>query len=271
MSDEKIIRVSSLPQVPDCERRTLARSFPELVATAGFELREIKPSIGAAIGTSMHSIVARGLAARAVDTEIDPEELRNIATESLVKETAEGAIWDDTTKDLSTAILQSTRQAWSILDSDIGKESFVYLERELKADAGDGFVLVGHVDREESTGLTDWKSGSVRRANQAQYGGYSLIKTANGSSIERLREVFAPRVGKTKAQPAPIIVEYDKKQSERLALGTIRRVKSIVTEFEETGDPWAAMPNPNSMMCSPDFCPAHGTEFCKSHKMEASS
>ena len=111
--------------------------------------------------------------------------------------------------------------------------------------------------------IQDFKSGTVKRVNIPQYGGYSLLVRTAGQKVDLLREIYVKRVGKTKAQPSPIVQDYDPAMAENFAYAIIKKIKSDLQAFRKSGSPWVWLPNPNSMMCSPHYCPAYGTKFCK--------
>jgi hypothetical protein len=263
-----VIRASSLPQYTDCARRSAVRLWPREITGAGFEMAKGAPSIGAVIGTATHTILQTALQ-RKMDNrpELDMYGMQAMATQEITAATAKGVVWDDTTNRVEVAIKQTTRQAFSAFDKVARWLKPIALEREMMADMGDGFVLKGTIDVLEPEAIDDYKTGNVQRANMAQYGGYSLLVRSNGmSTIERLREIYIPRVGHTKPQPDPIITEYNVTDAEDHAMAVAKRMKADLQTFRSTRDPNAFLPNPNSMMCSPDYCPAWGTEFCKAHK-----
>ncbi|WP_299378211.1 PD-(D/E)XK nuclease family protein [uncultured Kiloniella sp.] len=260
------IRASSLPQYPDCERRYAARSFSEQVKAAGYELKTMLPSIGAIIGTGTHEALGYAMLQKMEGQEIVKADMEALAVASIEDATKDGVVWDQTTTNMDAAIVQAIRQAKIILQT-VGKDiNPVAVEDHFKANLGDGFELSGHIDIREINGIADFKTGSVQRANQTQYGGYSLLAKSNGHKVERLREIYVPRVGKRVPQPDPIVTEYGVAVAEKGAAETIKHIKSGLIKFKETGENWIFLPNPNSMMCSPNYCPAFGTKFCQSHK-----
>ena len=265
---QTVIRASSLPQYMDCARRSAIRLFPADILGAGYSVSITKPSIGALIGTATHRVLEVSLRASMTGESIpDFEQMQRIAADDLTAATANGVIWDDTTTRLEVGIKQVARQAdkaWELVGSLMKP---IAVEEEFSANMGDGFVLRGHIDVREPVKLGDWKTGNVQRANMAQYGAYSLLARSNGiTGIEVLQEIYIERKGITKPQPDPIITEYDVADSEEYAMAVARRMKADLTTFRETRDANAFLPNPNSMMCTPDYCPAWGTEFCKAHK-----
>lgn len=266
-----IIRPSGLPQWPDCKRRSFARGYPKLVEQAGYELRPVQPSIGAVVGTATHAAMQHAMVERMAGREAQLDDLAAAADEALSKEMAAGVVWDDTTRNRAAAQKQAYRQALAILQTAARDVVPVATEEELDADIGDGFLLRGHIDlRDGEPSGWDWKTGTVMRANLAQYGGYSMLIRVNiGKPVKRLREVYIKRVGETKPQPDPVVIEYtDVPLAEKMAWQAIVDIKDTVQRFRETGDAWETMPNPNSLMCSEDYCPAWGTAFCTAHKQK---
>lgn len=267
-----IIRPSSLPQWPDCGARTVARVYPKLIESAGFELRQVPPSVGASVGTGTHAAMLHAMTCRMKGSEATRTELEGAAAAAFREDIKDGVVWDDTTRTEGAAIKQATRQAVAILQTVARDLQPVAVEEELDADIGDDFMLRGHIDlRTVEPGIWDWKTGKVMRANMAQYGGYSMVVRANFGAVTKLiREVFVRRVGETKPQPDPEVESYDDVPlAERVAWESIEAMKDSLQRFMETGNPWSFVRNPNSLMCAADYCPAHGTAFCKVHKRAA--
>jgi hypothetical protein len=111
-------------------------------------------------------------------------------------------------------------------------------------------------------GIRDVKTGIVSRSNIAQYGGYSLLRRLEGGRPARIVEDFIRRVPLREEQPPPVTIHYDPALAERVAARTIAEIEEQYAEFLESGDPLAFPANPNSVFCSPKFCPAHGTSWC---------
>jgi len=261
-----IIRVSDLPSVADCSRRWFARSRPDEVKSAGYQLREMTTSIGAAIGSGTHAGLENAFRCKMESREIEPDSFRECAAEEIKDRIKDGAIWDDATTNLDAAITQATRQARIIWDYFGDVIEPVAVEERLSANIGDGFTLRGHVDIREAARIVDFKTGTIQRANQPQYGGYSLVARSNGHAVDAVAEIYSKRVGVTKDQPAPTLTEYDVAESETAAQEIYTRMKADILAFRERGDPWVFLPNPNSMNCSENYCPAWETAFCRAHK-----
>ncbi|MDR2337712.1 MAG: hypothetical protein LBE20_03570 [Deltaproteobacteria bacterium] len=259
-----IIRASSLPHYTDCTRRAAAKMFFKELAQYGFKINKLQISIGAAVGTATHKSLETALLLIKDGCDyIQP--MRETAAESIEQSIAYGVIWDDTTRKKDDAINQAVRMAHAVLGA-ISFLTAVKIEEEYTADFGDNFIISGHIDIRSEGEIWDLKTGTVHRANQAQYGCYSLLCRSNGIGINKIGEIYIKRVGIIKPQPEPIIVEYSVKEAELIAYQIIQKIKSDLQKFRQNGDIWAWLPNPNSMMCTPDYCPAWGTDFCKSHK-----
>jgi len=268
-ADRTIIRASSLPQYTDCARRSAVRLFASEVLGAGFKLSSPMPSIGAVIGTATHTLLETNFRrAWAGDSPLGMEAMQQQADADIREATKEGVIWDDTTNRIDVAVKQTARQAYVAWDQIGQNLKPIKIEAAYDADMGDGFILSGHIDVLEADAINDWKTGNVQRANMAQYGGYSLLARSNGhDGIKTLREIYIERKGINKPQPDPLVVEYNVGEAEDYALAVANRMKRDLQEFRASRDPMAFLPNPNSMMCTPDYCPAWGTEFCKAHKV----
>jgi hypothetical protein len=263
------IRASALPAWGDCARRTASKLFPDLLRDAGFELRPLFPSIGAAVGTATHAAVEHVLRLLMADrlTPLDAAASAGVqvAIEKLVEEIAPGAEWDDTTPNLQVAQQQIERLTRAYLPVAAEVEPAA-VELELKADLGDGWEFSGHIDLMTVDGhLDDLKTGAIRRPYQAQLGGYSLLAKANGHAVQSVGITFVPRARKSKPQPPAERQRYELATAERAAWSTIQAIKRDVGAFEASGDPFAFTPNPMSLMCSRRYCPAWGTDFCTMH------
>lgn len=261
-----IIRCSSLSHYTDCPRRAASKMFfKEISDQFGFELTPTNTSVGAAVGTAMHKSLEAAIILRA-QGEPYADEIKKIAEASIIETVREGIIWDDTTFDKTTGIIQAVRQAHAVLDV-FPELDEISIEGEFTADLGEDFVLSGHIDIRGREGkihtIQDFKSGTVKRINIPQYGGYSLLVRTAGQKVDLLREIYIKRVGKTKSQPTPIIQDYEPAMAENFAFAIIKQIKADLQAFRKSGSPWVWLPNPNSMMCSQHYCPAYGTKFCK--------
>lgn len=277
------IRCSSLPAYPDCPRRTAARLFGAEITEAGFALRQLPPTVGAATGTAVHHAAAVMLRAKRDGHTVAPDEAIEQAIAGFREETAQGAVWDDTTPERSTAETQIAREARMYAARVLPTADPLIVEntwpgetepRRLRADLGDGFELSGHIDLgTRQHDLDDLKTGALWRPYQAQHGGYSLLLRSqpDGFDSRQLRMTWIPRTPKSKPQAEPRVEVYDKTTCEQAAWHTAQQMKRDLTAFRDGGsaDPWVFAANPNSMVCGSKYCPAHGTDWCALGRKES--
>lgn len=255
-----------LPSWPDCNRRTAAKQYKRMVKAAGYDVRDLMPSIGAAVGTAVHASLAHVLRHKQSTGELGSvKDGLEIALQTFRQEIAPGAEWDDTTPNLPTAEFQIARMSEAYLPI---AQTIVPLrvETEMRATIAPGWILTGHIDLyAQPKHLDDTKTGALMRPYQAQLGGYAMLADANGLPVDTIGTTYIPRGKKSKPQPPPERQLYDLHSAKRAAYGAIMDIKRGVEEFQRTGDAFAFSANPMSLMCSPRYCPAHGTKFCNLH------
>ena len=266
------IRASMLPGYSDCTRRAVAKQYKRQFQKLGFEFRELPPSVGSSVGTAVHVSTAELNKALWRGDKPNIDAAVEMAIVAMVEELSTGAVWDDTTPNLNTAQLQVQRMTQVYtprmpLTLPNG-EPAVELggEHGLTADCGNGWVLTGHPDLIDTERvLEDTKTGAVVRPYQGQLGGYSLLVRINNiTTLTGVGMRYIPRMGKTKHQTPPIFTPYAVAACERNAMGTIKRIMSDMALFDQTQDLETSFPcNQSSMMCTPKYCPAHGTDFCE--------
>lgn len=262
MSASVIIRPSSLSSYMDCGRRAATKLFWREIADAGFVLRPLPASIGAATGTGTHTGMAYMLREKMLSGDLgNATECEHRALESLSEQIAPGVVYDSTSPDLNTAQKQVIRQVKSYRLYIAPKLNPIAVEQRYEAQVSDDMTLSGQVDIAEN-GVRDLKTGKLR-PNHPQYGSYSLLLRTHGIEVPRIVEDFVPRVSLKQEQPEPQEIVYDVAQCENVAMSLIRKLERDYREFLESGDPNAFLANPSSMLCSPKYCSAHGTTFCQ--------
>lgn len=264
------IRASSLPMFADCPRRWAARHIGAEIADAGYQLREVPVGIGAAIGTSVHAGAGQILQHR-IDTgrlPADPRDAADAAVAELDALTADGVVWDGATGGLNDAHAQVPRMVRAFWAGAAPKLDPVEVEQRIEAPHPDNplVVISGQGDVFEADGVGDLKTGTMQRANAAQYGTYSLLRRSQGGTVNRITEIFLPRVAAKKDQPMPELHEIPVEAAEQASWATINQIVRVLGEFRDTGNAWAWLPNPQSVLCGDKWCPAWGTEFCRVHR-----
>lgn len=257
------IRCSALPSWSECARRTAAKNFRGLVEEKGFEVRRLKPTVAAAIGTTVHHVAAVAMRKRRGDSE--PGEADQ-ALAGFAEEIAPGAEWDDTTPNRQAADAQISSLTAAYLTAAEDFAAPVLVEELLRGGAGDGWELTGTLDLLDADGrVDDLKTGALSRPYFQQVGGYVLLAKANGHGVREVGITFIKRVKTGKPQPPAVRTTFDLDVATRSAWAVIEDVRRSIERFAGNGDPYELRANPMSLMCSERYCPAWGTEFCKVH------
>lgn len=265
-----VIRPSMLTSWPDCPRRSAARAYPDLIAAAGYALRDTPPHIGAAVGTGVHAAAAYTLQSK-VDTGEPGNEGEAVdrAVEGFLGEVAGGATWDETTPRSDIAKVQIQRMVRIYRDQVAPKINPIAVEQRLVADAGGGYELSGQADTLaiEPGQVRDLKTGTTQRVHLAQLGAYSLLARTHGREVNGLVEDFIKRVSFRTPNPGAVETPYPVELAEQVALRRIALVKRDVGEFiAGGGDIQVFSANPMSQLCSDKFCPCWGTAACQEHR-----
>lgn len=290
MTDEVIIRVSSLPSWPDCERRGAARLFYTFIEQAGYTLNRSPYGIAAAIGTSVHKSASVILTEKAKSGTLPPASVAEDCAADEVKEhIARGMDFDESngmTRNSNEAVAQVTRMA-RLYRNRIGpKVEPIMIETRLEAEVRPGLILSGQPDTvaQEPNQVRDLKTGVRLGAYAAQIGGYSLLARTprpeypEGLPIETAAIDFIKRVRPNKDQPEPVEQRVPVALAEQLAEQIIGRIDETLTLFRQgnpergirPGDPRAFMTNPGSQLCSRKYCSAYGSNFCDAWRAKES-
>jgi hypothetical protein len=267
------IRASSLSDYADCNRRAVAKVFPLEISAAGYELKTTTNSIGAVVGTATHEGAMWGLAEKMRTGELGNQtEAEQRSLEALKKERDLGVMYDDTTPDLNTAQKQVIRQLNSYRVHISPQIEPMAVEERVEAYVTDEVILTGQTDNvqhgEEDAvfDIRDLKTGVKEKAHGPQLGGYSLLQRSRGLIIGKAIVDYVPRVRLRDEQPLPTSTVYDLFKAEKLAWQILHRLKTDYDMFTEgDGDAEVFLPNPSSMLCSPKYCPAFGSNFCTHH------
>jgi hypothetical protein len=262
------IRISSLPYYTDCPRRASINLFRHEIEAAGFALKQTLPGIATAVGTGTHA------AAHAMHESIlsaghagDLSKATEAGIASFKDEIKEGVDYDETTPNNNHAekqLITLTRSYYHeiIPALDLDKESAVF-EKTLQAKLDAETVISGTPDVADAVQIRDLKTGKGT-SFEAQTGGYSLLRKSNGSKQPRKLVIdFVPRTPIQKKYPGAHSITYDVNFAEYYAWNIIQTIKRDIERFQQTGDPWAFMPNPKSMLCGQKYCHAYGTNYCK--------
>lgn len=269
-----VIRASSLPSLADCMRRTAYRSFGGresyfggILEDAGFGIPERERSgSAAAVGTAAHAfsmeILDQGMKGETRRIEMAKE----AANASIEKELIDRGIeWDSEIPNKDNALKLVMLLGATFLDIADSIEP-MNLEQELvgvlSQDTKSDIILSGHLDiRENDLRIRDLKFGKKAAGYQFQLGGYAILSKANQIETSGLTIDHIPR--NKSGKPIYKRADYDTKACAQEAFRLINRTVDAIRKFEEGGNPSAFPANPSSTLCTPKWCPAFGTAFCK--------
>jgi PD-(D/E)XK nuclease superfamily len=274
-----VIRCSALTGYPDCNRRGAARLFWREVIAAGFRLRRTPRAVGAAVGSAVHRAAAISLDEKARSGVLPPASVAtDAALDTLGDELATGEITYDgprgATHNRNDAVRQAIGMARTYHRLVAPAVEPIIVEERLEAEISPGLILSGVPDVvcREPHKVRDLKTGARPAGSHApQIGGYSLLARTHGLDIAEAGIDFIQRVNPDKPQPDPVSTAVAVAQAETAASNIIRHIAADLEMFRNgdparrilPGDPWSFQANPNSILCSPKYCPAFGTEFCR--------
>ena len=277
------IRPSYLPSWPDCPRRTAARLWRDVIETAGYELRDTGASVGAHVGTGVHEganyTLSTKLESGGLGAESEATDRAVHAFETRLEE--DGVTWDQATPNKSTGQKQVERMTKTYRYALAPQVQPVLVEQRLEADLGDGWYISGQADllametpygQPEHLRLRDLKTGTSQRANGLQYMAYAMLLRAHDYAVKEAVEDFLKRVPLKQPQPDPETHALPAGPLEQEAMEVVDDMKRSLGEFirrVSDGDKppeGAFRGNPQSVLCNPKYCSAHGTSFCRLHR-----
>jgi hypothetical protein len=269
-----IIRCSALTAYPDCNRRGAARLFWREISSMGFRLRSTPRGIGAAIGSAVHRAAEVILREKAESGTLPPSTVAaDCAAETLLEGLREGVEFDRVTANQVEGEVTAVGMARAYHRVVAPTVDAVLIEERLEAEVAPGLILSGQPDvvAREPHRVRDLKT-SIRDggSHAPQIGAYSLLARSHGLDIAEAAVDSIKRVAIGKPQPDPVSRPVAVATAESAAANIIKHIEGDLRTFRKgdparrilPGDPWSFQANPNSILCSAKYCPAHGTEFC---------
>ncbi len=257
-----VIRGSMLSSYPDCPRRGFAAQYWKLVESAGFTLRQTRPSIGAAVGTGVHAGGEYGLTLKMRGERASVQDEVEIAINAMRGEMRDGVVYDHETTSPNDAESQVRVLVNSYHEEIIPIINPLRLEVQREAMVSPTIKLTGRTDIETVEHLIyDVKAGSKESPHYGQFGGYSLLKKAHGEPVAGIRSAYLQRTKKT--YPGAKVIPYDIATCEQTAYAVTAQIARDHIQFERSGNPLVIAANPMSNMCSEKYCKAWGTTFCQ--------
>lgn len=272
------IRASSLSGYSDCPRRWAAQHIRGLVETAGYELRTIMQNIGASIGSGLHAAAALTLETKLEQGKLAPmHALEAAGIDEMRNRTADGVLYDREAPDMNSAE-QALRRMIQVYQMQVAPSvQPILIEQQLEAEVQPGLVLTGKPDivAREPGKVRDTKGGKRASSHAPQGGAYSLLARSRPEPIDitSVQIDWIQRSSLKKPQADAVSIVLDVARCESAAVNVLLEIDRAVDVFENgapalrlmAGDPWAFLSNPSSMLCSPKWCAAWGTDFCRDH------
>lgn len=283
------IRASGLGSFIDCNKRFFVNQYSKLLKAMGYDIYEYEPSIiPTQIGKGLHAGASHAFHEKKNKGRLGKRFFKQAEekgiTELQENVKAEDTIFDTISPDMNSAEFQLRKMLekyynWIIVpevkphlieypyEGTIKPEN-IYVENEdLKV------IITGHPDLvEKKKQIRDIKTGKSGTVHFAQLGIYSILYRTN-QEIEAFKRIrpkliidHVPRVSVSqiglKGYPLPVKYYYNSELSENIAYKAINKLISIWADFFYKEDHNLIPENPHSMLCSPNYCRAHGTNFC---------
>lgn len=262
------IRTSILAIYNDCPRRGMLRISKEranqdFICRQGYKMGSKVRGIYTAIGQGLHV----GAAQIAVALKVTHERgsLQHSQEQAIIKfknDISGGVEFDNITQSAN----EGEQQVLQLVKSyyhEIAPKIKPALIEELLEGTIDGVLLTGHPDLiTKEAAVRDSKTGRESNAS-AQLGGYSLLGKSNNYVIDHAFIDYLPRTPLKKVYPGARIIPYNIKECKMTAWYTVKRIKADHELFLKTENPNVIPANPLSIFCSPKWCEAANTDFCK--------
>lgn len=278
---ETKIRCSATNSYGDCARRAATSVIAEDIAAAGHKLRKTTPSVASHIGTGVHSASAMMLVDKLASGTWSLDAALDAGVDSMrLRCEQEGASWDGDVRNMAEAERQVIRMSRAYSAVVAPKIQPIDIENRLEANLGGGFVLSGQSDvtaREPDT-IRDTKTGAQLGSYRPQIGGYGRLQRSWNMPATKGVIDFIRRGSLNKDQAPPVEIEIDiaaaEAANERVVDDMIHSINVFRYGSDDgrirPGDPWAFIANPSSRLCSPKWCAAWGSTFCKEHQESTS-
>jgi len=270
--DQLIIRVSQLNRYNDCPRGNAVRFMRRQIEKDGHTLAETQPSVAAAMGTAVHAMVAELFKQKMQFGECDVDEAFDNRETGFIEEISKGCEWDATTNNVDVAKLQlkSLCRAFlpvvSVVDPVAVEDEMEYLVSPLGGEAVP-ILLIGHRDvKDKHNEIHDHKTTSSKEIPKchAQLGGYALLSMYNGEEVSGVRVNAAPRLPKSRVHECAVrSVRFDLAECLAAAWNTLREIQTQYMTYLEKGDEHVFPANQYSQSCTPKYCSAYNSTWCK--------
>jgi hypothetical protein len=274
-----VVRVSALSRWHECERKgAIGLLFHEIEA-AGFRLHRLGRGIAAIQGSTVHKAAAFGQTEKAKTGALPPTSyVVDVARDEMFEQQQLGAVQMDgprgVTHNWNDALTQVVAMSTAYHQVIAPLTQPVIVETRFEAEIEPGLILSGQPDLicHEPHMVRDLKTGTRPPASFVpQLGGYSLLARSHNLEINAAAIDFVRKVARGKPQPPPETRTANIADAETAAAMIVRSIATAIDTFRRgderrgvgPGDPWAFSANPACVLCSPKYCPAYDTEFCR--------
>lgn len=267
------IRASSLDTYANCQRlfaaKWLIEANHELALT--YQLRTLRPNIGAIVGTGSHSGVAylleefKRTGEHGGQTRV--RSAKEVATEE-IRTLSERPITTDPTTPNAIIGMAAASKIVQRYHHDVRHDHEpLLIEKGLKVKAytnhHEQFQITSTMDAYIINAvLEDLKTGVRLPKPAAQIGQYSINAKANGLPVDTAKIRFAERMRPRSTQPPIMTFDMPIEACEQHAARIAKQAAGRLMKMMATSDPSPFIPNPGNFLCDEKYCPAHGTPFC---------
>lgn len=274
-----VVRTSSLSRWSECERKGATGLFRPIIIGFGFRLHSLGRGIGAIQGSTVHKAAAFGQTEKARTGALPPtSDVLDVARDELHEQSKLGAVQMDgprgVTHNWNDAMAQVVAMSTAYHQFIGPLTRPIIVETRFEAEIEPGLILSGQPDLicHEPHMVRDLKTGARPPASFVpQLGGYSLLARSHNLEIDAAAIDFVRKVGTKKPQPTPETRTANIADAETAAVAIVRSIAMAIDTFRhgderrgiKPGDPWAFAANPACVLCSPKYCPAFDTDFCR--------
>lgn len=269
------VSCSRLSAYSDCPRNASIGLIGTEIRSR-YELAMDMNSIGAAMGRIEHTLAEELLKWKQNFGELDSDAMEAALEKcqpKLEKEIKKGILWDKTTPHEQTAFAQLRAMARALLPV-LDLTEPLLIEKELQqlvnplADEDPEalpVLLTGHVDCfDKFSILVDHKTGARSPKPFAQIGGYLALLAYEGHEPRGAKINFIKRLGiKSVDQTTCRTIVLPMDVCMDAAWTAIREIQRHTMRWLRTGEPSSFPANPMSQRCTPKYCPAYDTGYCK--------
>lgn len=275
---EIILRSSSLSAFSDCQLRAAGIALAPIFRDHGHRLLPRRTHVGALIGSGVHAAGEVALKEKLLSGTVTPiDALEDAGIEGYRARWAQDAgdfpvVMDEESPTREHGERQIRRMVGAYRRDVAERAEPLAVESRLECEVEPGLILSGQADLLALDGasgkptMRDLKTGRRRSTSPwkhaPQIGSYSLLVRSRGFLPEAAQIDLLQRVRDSAPQPGVEAQPLDIAATEQIATAVLHDFGAKARAFLVDGDPSRFLPNPGSFLCSPKFCPLHGSDAC---------